>query len=55
MSITTEQAALNIMFPNDNTKTISDAISGLTNCGVLEDDVKTLLRQQFPNVTDWSF
>ena len=55
MSTTTEQAALNIIFPNDNTKTINDAISGLTNIGISEDDVKSFLRADFPNVTDWSF
>ena len=55
MSITTEQAALNIMFPNDNTKTINDAMRGLTDFGVSEDTVKNLIRQSFPNVTDWSF
>ena len=50
-----EQDALNIIFPNDTTKTISDAISGLTNVGVSAEDAKSLLRQEFPSVTDWSF
>ena len=55
MSITTEQAALNIMFPNDSTKTINDVIRGVTNLGVSEDTVKNAIRQSFPDVTDWSF
>tara|TARA_R100000008_G_C3532565_1_gene140118 strand:- start:615 stop:782 length:168 start_codon:yes stop_codon:yes gene_type:complete len=55
MSVTTEQAALNIMFPNDNTKTINAVINNLISMNMSEDDAKSLLRSEFPNVTDWSF
>ena len=55
MSISTEQDAINTIFPNDNTKTIDDVIQSLVDgkLGTTE-EVKSLLKSANPSV-DWSF
>jgi hypothetical protein len=56
MSASTEQEGLNQIYPNDNTKTIFDLITQLSNTlNMSEDDVKTLLKDKNPQITDWSF
>ena len=56
MSASTEQEGLNQIYPNDNTKTISDLITELSNImNMTESEVKTLLKDKNPQITDWSF
>tara|TARA_R100001015_G_C4539399_1_gene103783 strand:+ start:65 stop:232 length:168 start_codon:yes stop_codon:yes gene_type:complete len=55
MPITTEQEAIDTIFPDDNTKTIDDVIQTLVdgNLGTIE-EVKDLLKLANPSV-NWSF
>ena len=55
MSITTEQQAIDTIFPDDNTKTIDDVIQTLVdgNLGTTE-EVKDMLKSSNPSV-NWSF
>ena len=55
MPITTEQEAIDVVFPGDNTKTIDDVIQTLVNgnLGTIE-EVKDLLKSANPSVS-WSF
>ena len=55
MPIKTEQEAINVVFPDDNTKTIDDVIQTLVdgNLGTTE-EVKEMLKTYNPSV-DWSF
>jgi len=55
MSITTEQEAIDTIFPDDNTKTIDDVIQTLVdgNLGTIE-EVKEMLKSSNPSV-NWSF
>ncbi len=55
MVITTEQEAIDVVFPDDNTKTIDDVIQTLVdgNLGTIE-EVKEMLKTYNPSV-DWSF
>ena len=55
MSITTEQQAIDTIFPDDNTKTIDDVIQTLVdgNLGTTE-EVKDMLKASTPSV-NWSF
>ena len=55
MSITTEQEAIDVVFPDDNTKTIDDVIQTLVDghLGTIE-EVKEMLKTYNPSV-DWSF
>jgi len=61
--ITTEQELVNLVFPNDNTKTISDVVTqlkeisiqvGATN--ITESEIITSLKndENHSNITDWS-
>ena len=61
--ITTEQELVNAVFPNDNTKTISDVVTqlkeisiqvGATN--ITESEIITSLKndENHSNITDWS-
>ena len=63
MAITTEQELVNAVFPNDNTKTISDVVTqlkeisiqvGATN--ITESEIITSLKndENHSNITDWS-
>ena len=63
MTITTEQELVNVVFPNDNTKTISDVVTqlkeisiqvGATN--ITESEIITSLKndENHSNITDWS-
>ena len=61
--ITTEQELVNAVFPNDNTKTISDVITLLRESFIeagrtdfTDDDVISELKdhQSYSNITDWS-
>mgnify|MGYP003118589722 CR=1 FL=1 len=63
MTITTEQELVNAVFPNDNTKTISDVVTqlkeisiqvGATN--ITESEIITSLKndENHSNITDWS-
>ena len=63
MAITTEQELVNLVFPNDNTKTISDVVTqlkeisiqvGATN--ITESEIITSLKndENHSNITDWS-
>tara|TARA_Y100000592_G_C5394636_1_gene279960 strand:+ start:120 stop:287 length:168 start_codon:yes stop_codon:yes gene_type:complete len=55
MPISTEQEAIDTIFPGDNTKTIDDVIQTLVdgNLGTTE-EVKEMLKTYNPSV-DWSF
>tara|TARA_B100000214_G_scaffold342143_1_gene289736 strand:- start:392 stop:559 length:168 start_codon:yes stop_codon:yes gene_type:complete len=55
MSITTEQEAIDVVFPDDNTKTIDDVIQTLVDghLGTIE-EVKEMLKSSNPSV-NWSF
>ena len=55
MPISTEQEAIDEVFPDDNTKTINDVIQTLVdgNLGTIE-EVKAILKSANPSV-DWSF
>ena len=56
MSASTEQEGLNQIYPNDNTKTIFDLITELSNSlNITESEVKILLKEKNPQITDWSF
>ena len=61
--ITTEQELVNLVFPNDNTKTISDVVTqlkeisiqvGATN--ITDNEIITSLKndENHSNITDWS-
>ena len=63
MTITTEQELVNAVFPNDNTKTISDVVAqlkeisiqvGATN--ITDNEIITSLKndENHSNITDWS-
>ena len=63
MTITTEQELVNLVFPNDNTKTISDVVTqlkeisiqvGATN--ITDNEIITSLKndENHSNITDWS-
>ena len=63
MTITTEQELVNAVFPNDNTKTISDVVTqlkeisiqvGATN--ITDNEIITSLKndENHSNITDWS-
>ena len=55
MSITTEQKALEKMIPNGG-MTIEDIINYFVNNGIFtEEECKDRIKEDFPNVTDWSF
>ena len=55
-AIATQQEALDGIYPNDNTKTISDLITDLSNNLLMtEDEVKDFLKSANPQITDWSF
>jgi len=55
MSITTEQEAIDEVFPDDNTKTINDVIQTLVNGNLgTTEEVKAILKSANPSV-DWSF
>ena len=55
MPISTEQEAIDVVFPGDNTKTIDDVIQTLVDgdLGTTE-KVKEMLKTYNPSV-DWSF
>ena len=56
MKATPEQEAVNIAYSNDNTKTISDLITNLSNSlNMTEVEIKKLLKDNNPQITDWSF
>ena len=55
MSISTEQEAIDEVFPDDNTKTINDVIQTLVNGNLgTTEEVKAILKSANPSV-DWSF
>ena len=64
MSITTEQELVNKLFPDDNTKTISDVIlqfkeiftQHLGYSNVTDNEIITMIKnsEQNSNITDWS-
>ena len=55
MPITTEQEAIDTIFPDDNTKTINDVIQTLVNGNLgTTEEVKAILKSANPSV-DWSF
>ena len=54
--ILTESDAINAVFPNDNTKTISNTIDNFKiSNDISEDEAEHLLKSNFENVYDWSF
>ena len=56
MVISTEQQALEDMFPHSETKTISFVINDFVNKGLLTElEIKTELKEAYPDVIDWSF
>jgi hypothetical protein len=56
MKASTQQEALDGIYPNDNTKTISDLITDLSNnLFMTENEVKDFLKFANPQITDWSF
>tara|TARA_B100000131_G_C17906695_1_gene528692 strand:- start:256 stop:426 length:171 start_codon:yes stop_codon:yes gene_type:complete len=56
MAASTEQEALDAIYPTDNTKTIFDLISDLSEVlGTTEEETKTNLKSANPQITDWSF
>tara|TARA_Y100000593_G_scaffold51107_1_gene96132 strand:+ start:1767 stop:1952 length:186 start_codon:yes stop_codon:yes gene_type:complete len=61
MEISTEQEVIDMFYPNDNTKTISDVIQLLKttqqnhNLNYTEIEIKKEIKSSFTNVTDWSF
>ena len=57
MSVTTEQEVVDVIYPGDNTKTISDLINFLQSTQNLTytlTEIKIQLKLDFPDVTDWS-
>jgi len=57
MAITTEQEVIDLIYPDDNTKTISDLINFLQSKQTISftvDEIKTQLKLDFTDVTDWS-
>tara|TARA_B100000575_G_C22878779_1_gene512216 strand:+ start:535 stop:714 length:180 start_codon:yes stop_codon:yes gene_type:complete len=58
----TEQDVIDLFFPDDNTKTISDVITHITQLQIdngwsdcTETDTKTSLKDNLTDVSDWSF
>jgi len=63
MTITTEQELVNAVFPNDNTKTISDVVAQLKEIciqvgetNITDNEIITSLKndENHSNITDWS-
>jgi len=63
MAITTEQELVNRVFPDDNTKTISDVIAQLKEIfihvgetNITDNEIITSLKndENHSNITDWS-
>ena len=63
MTITTEQELVNVVFPNDNTKTISDVVVQLKEIciqvgetNITDNEIITSLKndENHSNITDWS-
>ena len=63
MAITTEQELVNTVFPNDNTKTISDVVTQLKEIciqvgetNITDNEIITSLKndENHSNITDWS-
>tara|TARA_R110000796_G_scaffold165216_2_gene282010 strand:- start:603 stop:770 length:168 start_codon:yes stop_codon:yes gene_type:complete len=55
MPITTEQEAIDTIFPDDDTKNINDVIQTLVNGNLgTTEEVKAILKSANPSV-DWSF
>ena len=61
MVVSTEQEVIDMFYPNDNTKAISDVIQFLrtlqqnNNVNYTETEIKEEIKSSFTNVTDWSF
>tara|TARA_Y100001963_G_C6621202_1_gene371783 strand:+ start:144 stop:326 length:183 start_codon:yes stop_codon:yes gene_type:complete len=53
--ITTEQEVLNMVYPGNDTKDIQDFINYIISEGISETKIKNILKDTFPNITDWSF
>ena len=60
--MTTEQEVIDLFFPDDNTKNITDVITLLTDLQhqngwveCTEDYSKNALKSGLPDITDWSF
>ena len=58
----TEQDVIDLFFPDDNTKTISDVITHITQLQIdngwsdcTETDTKNSLKDNLTDVSDWSF
>jgi len=55
MAISTEQEAIDVIFPTDDTKTIDDVIQTFVDGGLgSTEEVKRILKEHNPSV-DWSF
>ena len=54
MEVTTEQAVLNLFWPDDDTKTISYLLSEFTKIHGTEEEAKTHIKRHWPDVSDWS-
>ncbi len=54
MAISTEQAAINKFYPDDDTKTISDVVTEFIKFCSTESSAISSIKGLFPDVSDWS-
>ena len=56
--MTTEQEVIDLFYPNDNTKTISNVIEDLRvlqNGAYTTEQSQNEIKSAFPDISDWSF